>query len=295
MREPSFHQLLLFDAVARNRSFSRAAAELSLSQPTISHQIRALERALGVRLTERQGRGFRLTPAGSRVAAYAARLASLAEDLDRELVAIRGGLRDHLRIGAGTAVGEYLLPDGLARLRALYSGVTARVDLGNSPAIAERVLAGQLDVAFVGQVAEHPGLLAQIVGVDRVMLVVAPGHRLTRRRTVPDDLADEPYLARELGSSTRSVAEETLGAAGLRLTPILELASNDALKRAAAAGLGFVALSELVVRADLASGQLGAVDAPWFDCRRPLTLIQAAHRRLSPAGRALMELVPSVV
>ena len=294
MRELNFHHLLLFRAVARAGSFSRAAEQLAITQPSVSQQVSALERSLGVRLTERRGRGFRLTPAGERVAAYAERAVELAEQLAEEVAALRGGSVGQVVIGASTTTGEYVLPAALGRFRALYPGVTVRVEIANSARIEERVLAGEIDVGLVGEPVQRQGIVARQIGADRIVLVVSAHHRLVGRRALPEMLAHEPYIAREPGSATRATAEAALRAAGLAPTPVLELGSNDAVKRAAAATLGYAALSRLAVAPEIAGGWLVELDAPWFQCHRPLVLIQRDGRPIGAATRALLGLLPSV-
>src|SRR5687768_702246 len=115
MAELNFHHLRIFLTVARLGNFTRAAEELYISQPSISLQVKELERHFGLPLVEREGRGFRLTEAGARVAEYAERIFALAGDLDREVQQLKGLDSGSLDVGASTTVGEYVLPEVLGR------------------------------------------------------------------------------------------------------------------------------------------------------------------------------------
>ena len=106
----NFHWLALFRAVARHGGVGAAAEALTISQPSVSAQVRALERALGLPLLERSGRGVRPTDQGTRVLAYADRIFALADDLLREAANLRAGTAGRLVVGASTTVGEYVLP-----------------------------------------------------------------------------------------------------------------------------------------------------------------------------------------
>src|SRR5688500_11482729 len=110
LAELNFHWLALLRAVARAGGVTAAAERLSISQPAVSAQLRALERSLGLTLLERSGRGVQLTEHGRRMLAYADRIFALAEDLQREAAALRDGTAGRLVVGASTTVGEYVLP-----------------------------------------------------------------------------------------------------------------------------------------------------------------------------------------
>jgi DNA-binding transcriptional LysR family regulator len=294
MDELNFHWLALFRAVARHGGVGAAADALAISQPSVSAQVRQLARALGLTLLERSGRGVRLTDQGQRVLAYAERIFTLADDLQREAADLRAGVAGRLVVGASTTVGEYVLPAVLGHFHQQWPGVEILAQVGNSATVEARLLAGEWDLGLVGEPLEHPTLEASQFATDTIVLIASPEHRLAGRRVEPQELAGEAFVSREPGSATRKAAEAALQVAGVAPRAVMELGSNDAVKRAVAAGLGLGALSDRAVAPELAAGWLARLDAPWFQCRRPLVLLRHRDRLLTRPEQAFIALLRQV-
>ena len=293
-RELNFHWLAIFRSVARSGGVTAAAAALAISQPSVSAQVRSLERALGLTLVERVGRRVRLTDHGTRMLAYADRIFTLADDLQREATDLRAGTAGRLVIGASTTVGDYVLPAVLGRFRQAWPAVEILAQVGNSAMVEARLLAGEWDLGLVGEPLDHPTIVATTFASDSIVLVASPEHRLAGRRVEPSDLRGEGLVSREPGSATRKATERTLEAGGVAPRVVMELGSNDAVKRAVAAGLGLGALSTRAVAPELQAGWLVLLDAPWFRCERPLVLLQHRDRLLSRAEQAFIALLRQV-
>ncbi len=294
VNELNFHWLELFREVARAGGVSAAAARLAISQPSVSAQVRAFERSLGLPLLERRGRGVRLTDQGRRVLAYADRIFTLAEDLQREAADLRAGTAGRLVVGASTTVGEYVLPAVLGQFHQEWPAVEILAQVANSATVEARLLAGEWDLGLVGEPLEHPHLVATRFATDSIVLLAAPEHRLAGRRIEPRDLRGEAFVSREPGSATRKAAERALEAAGVAPRVVMELGSNDAVKRAVAAGLGLAALSSRAVVPEVQAGWLVLLDAPWFRCARPLVLLRHRDRLLSRVEQAFIALLGRV-
>jgi DNA-binding transcriptional LysR family regulator len=192
----TFRQLELFLAVAREGSFSRAAARIHLSQPTLSGHVQELERELGARLFHRSGRRVTLTEAGRVFAPHASHIVAAAEDA-RHAVGDLGGLtQGTLLVGASTTPGIYVLPRVVAAFQHRHPGVALTLTIANSRIIEERVRADELDLAVVGGHVLGPGERCVTAGlVDELVLIVGPRHpwarkahqRATRSRGTPAD------------------------------------------------------------------------------------------------------------
>ncbi|MFE2599091.1 LysR family transcriptional regulator [Streptomyces sp. NPDC059396] len=285
-RVPDLGALELLLAVARLGSLGRAARELGITQPAASSRIRAMERLLGVALVDRSPRGSRLTDAGSLVTDWARRVVEAAEAFDAGARALRGRRDSRLRVAASMTIAEYLLPGWLIALHRARPDTAVSLQAGNSAAVAARVLAHESDLGFVEGPEAPEGLDSAVIGHDRLVVIVAPGHPWARRRGPIDarELAATPLILREPGSGTRQVLDAGLAPYGGVAEPLLELASTTALKAAAVSGAGPCVLSELAVGEELAARRLVRVAVEGVRLRRDLRAVWPAGTR--PAGPA---------
>nr|WP_198932361.1 MULTISPECIES: LysR family transcriptional regulator [unclassified Pseudonocardia] len=274
----------LLVSVATLGSMGRAAAVHGISQAAVSARVRTLEAALGLTLLERSPRGTRLTPDGALVVERARAVLDAAHALDEGVAALRTDRAARLRVAASFTVAEYLLPRWLVALRAELPGTAVTLTSHNTAEVVDDVRSGDADLGFV----EGPDLPAdldgQVVGRDRLVLVVAPDHPWARRRAVDAArLATTPLVAREPGSGTREFLERALGDLA---PPVLELGSTTAIKNAVAGGAGPAVISGLAVAAEVAAGTLRTVPVRGADLQRRL---RAAWRRgRAPSGPALV-------
>ncbi len=274
----------LLVSVATLGSMGRAAAVHGISQAAVSARVRTLEAALGLTLLERSPRGTRLTPDGALVVERARAVLDAAHALDEGVAALRTDRAARLRVAASFTVAEYLLPRWLVALRAELPGTAVTLTSHNTAEVVDDVRSGDADLGFV----EGPDLPAdldgQVVGRDRLVLVVAPDHPWARRRAVDAArLATTPLVAREPSSGTREFLERALGDLA---PPVLELGSTTAIKNAVAGGAGPAVISGLAVAAEVAAGTLRTVPVRGADLQRRL---RAAWRRgRAPSGPALV-------
>jgi DNA-binding transcriptional LysR family regulator len=287
-----FQRLVVFRAVARHLSFSRAADEVHLSQPAVSKHIHQLEAELGVRLFQRLGKRVELTEAGRLVADYAQRVSVLTEEVRRVLGELEGVQRGYLRLGASTTPGLYLLPELLARFRRHYPQVETSLVITNSADISRRVVAGEFDLGFVGTPTWTPGLQVRPLVEDEIRLIVPRGHALAQRRAfAPDLLARETLIVREPGSATRQIAEANLTQLGVAPKTVLELTGCEGVKRAVAAGLGVAFVSQHAITLEVAQKVVSVPEIPELRFTRQLSLITRKDARPSAALLAFLALM----
>src|SRR5437899_6054619 len=291
----TLRQLEVFLAVAREKSFSRAATRIHSSQPTLSEHVSELEGELGKKLFFRQGRGreVTMTEAGRVFEQYAAAAVSAVEGARQALADLVGLAHGSLLIGASTTPGLYVVPGLVAAFRAKYPGVDLKLQIANSQAIEGRVRERELDLGIVGGHAVSPGEECLAAGMlDELVLVVAPGHVWAKRRNIaPESLADESLLVREEGSATRSVAERALQRAGVRFRVAMELDHTEAIKQGVMAGLGVAFVSIYAVRGEVATGRLRALRLRGIQVQRHFHVIHHEARRVTASARAFMELL----
>jgi DNA-binding transcriptional LysR family regulator len=213
-------RLLTYRAVAHRRSFSQAARELALTQPSVSQQVAALERELGTRLLDRRPGGLKLTHAGAVLLEHADAVAERLELADAQLAEIAGDERTTLRLGTFPTALASLVPAAVARLE----GARVIVEEGASGALPERVRSGELHLAVTFQDAarprqEPPGLERRDLLRETFRVALAPGHPLADREAVAlADLAGEGWTA----PSTDGIIVRSCRAAGFepRITSI---------------------------------------------------------------------------
>jgi len=289
----TLRQLQVFLAVAREKSFSRAAKSIHSSQPTMSEHVAELELELGKKVFLRRGREVTLTEAGRVLERYAAS-AILAVESARQAVDDLDGLgHGSLMIGASTTPGIYVMPGIIANFRGRHPGVELRLQIANSRVIEDRVRARELDLGVVGGHAVGPGEECLAAGfADELLLIVPPRHAWAKRRFIaPEALAREPLLMREEGSATRSVTERALQRAGIRFQVAMELDHTEAIKQAVMAGLGVAFVSIYAVRGELATRRLHVLRLRGIRVQRHFHVIHHEARRITASARAFMEVL----
>lgn len=289
----TLRQFEVFLAVARAKSFRRAAEGLHLSQPALSQHVRELEADLGARLLDRVGRAVYLTDAGRVLEEHATRLFQTLTDARQAIADLQGLQGGTLTIGASTTPGIYVLPGVLGVFRQRYPGIDVTMRLGNSEQVESLVRAGELDLGLIGDHGSRPAeeCLAASVA-DELVLVVGSTHAWARRRDIRrEELASQPLLLREPGSATRQVTERALAGAGVSYRAGMVLEHTEAIKQGVLAGLGVAFLSVYAIQGERATGRLRALRVRGFRIVRHFHLIHHERRRLSAAARAFMELL----
>ncbi len=286
------HLLKIFHAVARSGSFSRAASELAISQPSVSIQVGELERQLGVELFEPAGKSVRLTEAGRICYDYAGRILALMDEAQRAMDEVKGLGRGRLLIGATQTPGIYILPAILGRLKQEHPRIEIALRIDESRKIHEMVRRQELDLAVTGRRIALPDLEAVRMADDEMVLVVAASHHLADVSEVTvSDLSREPFVMRERGSGGRELVDDALHRAGVYVTPVLELEGVDAVKHAVAANLGVAMLSRCAVGLEVSSGRLRVVPVRNFKVERTIWLVRHRERQLPRAAQAFVALV----
>jgi LysR family transcriptional regulator, low CO2-responsive transcriptional regulator len=252
-------QLVSFLTVVRRGSVTAAADELVVTQPSVSAAVSALERELGVTLTERAGRTLHPTPAGQAYVPYAEDVLGLLEQGARVARQTAHQEPRTLRISAVTTAGEYLVPQLIRAFRERHPGLEVSLDVGNREGVFGRILDHSVDVAVTGRIPDDSRLTGHEFADNEFVLITAPEDPLARRRWVSvEELAARPWLLREPGSGTRTLVEEFLAGRGIQPT-LLTLGSNGAIKQAARAGLGVALQSRAAVELELELGLLGTI------------------------------------
>lgn len=291
MRRLTFRQLMTFETVARHLSFSKAAAELHLSQPAVSMQVRLLERIAGQPLTEQLGKKIFLTEAGREMHLASQSILARLEDLRTRLAQMHDADSGRLDIGI-TSTANPVATDILVRFRGARPGVEIHLDVSNRAEVLDLLAANRVDLAIMGQVPDGLGLEATRFMDNPLVIIAPPGHPLaSRRRIAVQELADVPFLVREAGSGTRGALERFSAAQGLDIRTSMELSSNEAIKLAVQAGLGLGILSLQTLELELALKRLTVLNVQNFPIMRHWYVVHRADKRLSPVAQAFKDFV----
>ena len=282
-------QLQTFVEVVERGSFSAAADALGVTQPAVSQQIQTLERMLGEPLIDRSGRRAAPTDRGEVLHRYALRMLALRDELARDLAQDSDQPTGHLIVGASTGPGEHVLPQLLGGFRAAHPRVevTLRVDATGS--VIDRVLDRDLELGVVGARRSHRALEFEPFLRDRVVLAVPAGHRFAGRTVTLDELVREPQVVMQTGAGIRSVIEDELRGAGVRVRDLnvaMEAGLQESAKSAVEAGYGVCFFSALAVQKELRLGTLATAEVAGLDPARDFYSVRLAtrsRRRLTDA------------
>ncbi len=289
-------QLRIFIAVAEGEHLTRAAEALNLTPSAVSAAIHALESRYGIHLFNRVGRRIELSQTGRLFLAEAKATQRSARNAELALVELGGLGRGTLTIQASQTIASYWLPPYLVRFKATYAAIGLVLRQGNSADVATAVLDGTVDLGFVEGDIEDPALTLVRIARDRLVVVAAPDHPLTKRRKVlPKDLIEATWILREAGSGTRSVFETALKARDINpelLTTVLEVPSNEAACVAVRSGTHLTVISELVARPHVEAERLAFIALDLGT--RVFSLIRHKQRHGSKASEAFESLLPQI-
>jgi DNA-binding transcriptional LysR family regulator len=243
------------------RSFSRAAKKMYLTQPSLTKHIKNLEDSIDAQVVIRKNTGVSLTPEGKVMYDYARRIFKLVDEAKERVERVREDESGSIFVSASTIPSTYILPYVLQAFNKRYRDIHCYVQMNDSEETINKVLDGQAEIGFIGKLTANKKLNVEPVWQDKLILVVPDGHVWHKKGTIRiEELAREPFIVRERGSATRATLEEYLrGNAGSNLADfniVSELGSSEAVKEAIIAGLGVSILSVHAVKRDLQQGLL---------------------------------------
>ncbi len=286
MKNVTFRQLKVFEAVARHLSFSRAAEELHLTQPAVSMQVKSLEEGVGLPLTEQIGKRIFLTAAGTELARHARLLSQQLRDTEAALDAMKGLRGGLLNIGV-VSTAKYFAPRLLAEFRKLHPEVELRLGIHNRELIVQQLADNQIDLAIMGSPPDEMETVAQPFAEHPLIVIAATDHGLAKKRRIPPTaLAGETFLLREPGSGTRGAMERFFADNGVALATTMEISSNETIKQAVMAGLGVSFISAHTVGLELATRRLARLDVLGTPVKRTWHVVRRVEKRLLPVAEA---------
>jgi DNA-binding transcriptional LysR family regulator len=287
----TFRQLQVFESVARQQSFTRAAKELHLSQPAVSMQIKQLGGVVGLPLFEQLGKQIHLTEAGSVMLQFSRRIAGDLREAEEAIEELKGVESGRLRVSVATTV-NYFAARLLSRFCNQYPGVRVSLDVTNRQAVLHQLEENSVDIVLMGQPPGGLELEAEAFMDNPLVVIAPPNHLLSSRRRIPlSALARETFLIREPGSGTRSAMERFFADKGIAPRISVEMTSNEAIKQSVEAGLGLGVVSNHTVELECGAGRLKVLDVRSFPIKRKWYLVHRRGKRLSAAANAFRDFV----
>lgn len=291
-RHSTLRQLQVFEAVARLGSFTRAAEELFLAQPTVSMQLKKLTDTIGLPLLEQVGIRIQLTDTGREVYAACQEVLGALANLEMKLADIKGLKRGYLRLAVITSA-KYLAPHLLGRFCRLYPGVEVSLKVTNRERLLERIANHGDDLYILGQPPQGLEVEAYPLIPNPLVVMAARSHSLVKVANIPlKRLLEEPFIMREPGSGTRDALLRLFETKGLP-APVarMEFGSNEAIKQAIVAGLGISVLSLHSLVLEGTSGPIAILDVQGFPIQRHWYVVYPKGRKPSVVAQAFLEFV----
>ncbi len=283
----TLRQLSVFESVARNLSYTKAAKELHLSQPGVSMQVRALVDVVGIPLFEKLGKQIHLTEAGTELYFYSQRIANELQEMEEVLESLKGVRGGKLRISVATTANHFATRL-LAAFSKQYAGTDIALDVTNRKSLLDQLQNNETDIVIMGEPPPGRGL-ESVAFMDNPLVVVAPvNHSLAKsgRRVPLHRLAEETFVVREAASGTRSAMKRFFTDHGITFQAGMEMTSNEAIKQSVEAGLGLGIVSVHTLELELEARRLVILDVEGFPILRHWHLVHLKGKRWSPVAQA---------
>jgi DNA-binding transcriptional LysR family regulator len=281
----TLRQLEVFAAVAHGGTTRAAGSEISRSQSAASNALGELEEVLGVQLFDRVGRKLVINENGR---ALLPRVAGILEDAAETQALFTAAHSAPLRLASSYTIGEYLLPGLIAEWKSVHPRSPVLVQIANTHDVFKSVAEFGADIGFMEGSRSHPELTVRKWRTDHMVIIAQPGHPMASRRTTGRQLASAGWVLREPGSGTREASDRWLISQLPEMHVELELSTNEAVKRAVAAGIGLGCLSELAVRDAVQRGWLVQLGTTFPVIERTLSIVRHRSKKLGAAAEGFM-------
>lgn len=289
MMRVTLRQLQTFETVARLLSFSRAAEEMYVSQPTVSKQIKLLQEEIGLPLLDQIGKKLYLTEAGKELYATCGEWINTWGRYEQTVADLKGMKQGRLKISA-VATTKYFLPRILGSFCQQYPGIDVSMEVLNRNRVLERLSGNEDDLYVMGVPPEDASVVAEAF-FENVLVIVAPvDHPLAQRKRISlKTLAKEPFILREPGSGTRLLLENIFKEHKLALNMRMELGSNEAIKQAVAGGLGISLLSKSTLNLDPSQKEMTTLNVQGFPLKRDWYVLHHKDKHPSVVAQTFLD------
>ena len=293
-RNITIQQMEAIISLVAERSFSRAAEKMFLTQPALTKNIKNIEDSLGVRVVNRDNTGISLTPEGKILYDYACRIIKLRNEATEKILKMQEKTGGDIYVGASTIPATYILPRALSAFRKNQDNVNVHVQTADSEETLNMVLDNEVEIGFIGKMPLNRTLIARPLWRDRLVLAVPADHRWRKKKSIAlEELMKEPFVLREKGSATRDILEiylkESKSTGLAQFNVCAELGSSEAIKEAIIAGLGVSIISIHAVRRELKQGLLREIRLDGGNIERDFYLVHQKQLDIRPAHQLFID------
>src|SRR5206468_12218912 len=264
MKNATLRQLKVFEAVARNLSFSRAAEELHLTQPAVSTQVSKLEDHAGLPLFEQLGKKIHLTPAGAHMLQACRAIIQQFQEVEEAMTQFKGISGGKLNVAVISA-GDYFFPRLLVEFARRHPGVTLNLTVHNREELLGQLAHNLTDLAIMVRPPQDMDTVNESFAPHPYVIVAPPNHPLVGQKKIPMSiLKREPFVVREKGSDTWNSMEDGFGEHLKDINIAMEIKSTETIKQAVIAGMGISFLSAHTIGLELQANSLAVLDVEGF-------------------------------
>jgi len=294
IRHTTFRQMQVFEAIVRLGSFTRAAEELFLTQPTVSTQLKKLTGVMGLPLIDQAGRQIRATESGEELYRAIRKIFDTLSDLDTRIAELKGLSRGRLRLGVITTA-QYFAPEILGDFCRQHPGIDVSLKVCNRDDILERIQGNEDDLYILGQPPVGDlNVQAYSFAPNPLVVMASRDHPLCKASNITiERLAQEPFISREVGSGIRDAAMRLFAQHQVVPNIRMELGSNEAIKHAVVGGLGVTILSLHTLSLEGINGPVDVLDVENFPIERSWYLVHVKDKELSVIAKTFLDFAKS--
>ncbi|WP_046757923.1 LysR family transcriptional regulator [Kordia jejudonensis] len=284
----TLHQLKVFVEIVTKESITKAAEVLFLTQPAVSIQLKKFQDQFPLPLTEVIGRKLYVTDFGQEIALTAQKILDEVATIDHKTKVYQGKLAGKLKISI-VSTGKYVMPYYISDFVNGHSGVDFSIDVTNKQNVVRDLEQNKIDFALVSVLPDHLSLEAIPLLKNSLYLVGGASREANRKTKVSTIFQDEPLLYREKGSATRNAMEAFIDGRNVSVTKKIELTSNEALKQAVIAGLGYSIMPMIGIKNALDAGNIKIIDYPGLPINTQWNIVWLKNKSLSPVAQAFVK------
>ena len=286
----NLNQLRVFYHAAKNLNYTLAAKELFITQPAVTAQMKAFEQSCNFKLFKKKGRSLFLTDEGRTLFGYAEKIFKYEKEIENAIEDMHELKRGILSLGTTKAYARYFMPLMLSTFHEKYPKIKIRLYEGSSLDMIYSLLDFKNEVAVIAKAEDLPEVNFHPFSKEKMAVIVAPGHPLTRKKAVSfEELAEEPFIMKEKGSGTRKIVEQSFAKVNCEPSILMETSNTEFIKQLVQRGDGISIVVKEAVALELGEQKLAEVPLKNSQIYLDVSIAYLKDQPLSPPAKAFVE------
>ncbi len=291
----NLNHLRVFFHAAKNLNYTRAAADLFITQPAVTAQIKTFEGVWNLKLFNKKGKRVYLTDEGLAIYEQASRIFECEKEIEHLIVEMRELKRGVLRVGTTKTYARYFMPLMISSFLEKYPSIKIRLDEGSSLDMINSLHSLRNEVAIIAKAEEDPAVHFVPFSQEELVMIMSPNHGLAQKRKVTfDEVAQEPIIMKEVGSGTRRLVNELFARNGCVPNVLMESSNAEFIKQLVQRGEGVAFLVKEVISAELREGKLATASIKGCRMYLDVSIAYLKDQYLSPTARAFLEILENL-